>query len=414
MPEHVVTYRDEPTPGAPPGSGREYKLDLSTGRLYDLGGNQVAHWTPADDDRSAMLADFVSDESVRTAAYAMSLVDRDRARGMISAQTSGRSIAMDLGPSDVHIPSAMPNFASGYRNEVPIADLVAPPLLVPKQVDDYHQFAKEDAFQRALPQAASHGAGIPEISPRIANAQYSCRQRAVGGFVSAALQANADAPLKMLQATSRRILNVLAIEREIRVANLMLNPASWNGGNVGTLGPGMQWNGGPSSDPIKDIHTRMESSWGAITGMAMSEPVWHDFVRNTSVRAYHTYKDSTAPLPSVQQMQAILQLPPIYIGRMRSISPAGRLEYIWGNHVVFFRQPEELPPTTQDDVATCYTFRWTVPDPRDGVAQGGYVVRQFWVQDRDGLGGLKIVVLHYDAEQMTSQFVGGILIGAHQ
>lgn len=412
---NLVTYRDEK-------SGQDLKLDLSDGRVFDLAGHQIAHWTPADDDNTALLADYAADHANQILCATLGEVDPARAREARSSFLAllgaggedGQLVRMDLGPGDVHIPSALPNYAAGYKNEQPIGDMLSPPIMVPKTADYYYTFAKEDAFQRARPMSGGPGDVVPEIGARLSNAQFSTKERALGGFVGTQTSAAADAPLRIQQATVRRVVNALLLEREIRVASLVTTAANWDPTVVATLGAGFQWNGGASADPVKDLHTRIESSWGGVTGIAMSERVWDDFVRNPAVKSYYAFSGSAAPIPNESQISALLKLPPVYVGKMKVINTAGVLEYIWGNDVVLFRQPEQMPPVDQEDVATSYTFRWAGGDARDGVYSGGFLIRQFFVQDRGSRGGMKIVCVHNDDEKMTSPFVGGLIKAAHQ
>jgi len=414
----IVQYRDAPNdPTKPASAGAAQFLDLQSGHVFDAAGNTIAKWSPSDNDKTAMMADYASDYALSVCAHSMKGADPERAAQMMSSRSSGwddDAQLLDLGPTDVHIPAALPNFASGYRNFTPIADIISPPLLVQKQVNDYWQFAKEDAFQRALPNVGAGGATVGEISPRLSFAQYSCVERALGGFVTTQTEANADAPLNILQATTKRVMNALILEREIRVQAMLRTTANWNAAQVTTLLAGFQWNQGASSDPVKDLHTLMEASYGDVTGIVMAENVWHAFIRNPSVRAYYAYKSNTAAMPKPGDMQAILELPPIYVSCMKYINSAGALVYVWGPDVVAFRQPEQNPPTTQDDVATSYTFRWNIANPKDGVSNGGFIVRQFYVQDRGSMGGNKLVVVHNDAEKITGQFIGGIIASAFQ
>ena len=61
------------------------------------------------------------------------------------------------------------------------------------------------------------------------------------------------------------------------------------------------------------------------------------------------------------------------------------------------------------------TFRWNLGGLPDGSnASGGFVVREFFVQDRGPMGGNKMVVLHQDIETMTSTYVGGLIKDALQ
>jgi len=418
---NVIRYQDASNTTQLSSKGAAQFLDLDSGHVYDAAGNQIAKWDPVDNDDTGTIADYCADYSLNMSAAAMRHADPGRAEAMLlsgRAQYGGggddESILMDLGPSDVHIPAAMPNFASGYKNFAPLADALLPPLLVDKQVNNYFQFDKNDAFQRAMANSGAGGAMPGEISPRLANAQYSCIERALGGFVTTQVEANSDTPLRIRQATSKRILNALLLEREIRAQALLRTSGNWNSAQVVTIGAGSQWNGGVASDPVKDLHTMIEASYGEITGILMPEKVFHAFTRNPAVRAYYAYKSNQPAMPSATDYAAILQLPPIYVAKMKTITATGSLDYVWGTDVILFRQPDEMPPVSQEDVATAYTFRWKLSNAKDGVSSGGFTVREFYVQDRGSLGGNKIVVVHSDAEQFTSKFIGGLLINAWQ
>jgi hypothetical protein len=426
--EHVVTYRDQD-------NGRELKLDINNGYLYDLSGNQVAKWDPIEGtgeevDRIQMLADWASNRQKSVMRNALNAPQASAQSLAMLAKATGpgdveRLIQMDLGEGDVHIPAALPNFAGGYRQFAPVADAASPPLLVPKQTDKYFVFDKNDAYQVAAPILGGPAGQPQEIPPRLNNSQFYTTEYALGGFVATQLDAAADAPLRLDLATLKRVLNNLMIRREQRVANMLTNSANWNSTNVATIASGFQWDGGVNSDPIKDIHTRMEQSLGEITGMIMPEPTWHAFQRNPQVQKYFTYKQSAKPLPDAGQMSAILEIPPIYVARLKTFAPSGgALTFAWGNDVVLVRQPEQMPPTSQDDIATSYTFRWnaTAPDgTSNGMAgsmgfasAGGMVIRKFFNQLRGTMGGNQVVCVHHDHEVMTSGFVGGLLINTYQ
>jgi hypothetical protein len=105
---------------------------------------------------------------------------------------------------------------------------------------------------------------------------------------------------------------------------------------------------------------------------------------------------------------------------MKYIDSSGALKYVWGNDVVLFRSPEQIPPMDQEDVATSYTFRWNfgtgnVPDATGAAGVGpGFVVRQFFNPFRGPLGGIQMVLTHADSEKITSAYIGNLLINAYQ
>ncbi len=403
------------------------QLDVNNGWVYDQHGNQIAKWAVTDQKHSKALADHAANEMLdvvaRAAASGVSLdgsmpreafVDAAktiRMRGWDDARTS-QLVQMDLGQSDVHQATPLPNYAAGYKNDVPLADIYSPPILVNVPSAKYYTFAKEDAFQRAMPSIGATSAQVNEIAPRLENAQFAVTEYALGGFVGTQLESAADAPLKIRRATVDRVLNALLLERELRVAALAMASGTWDSTVYTALAAAAKWNGGLSSNPIKDFQDRIETSWGTPTGAIMSRRTFHAFQRNPAVLQYYVYKDSAKPMPDAAQMSALLQLPPIYVSDMKYIKSDGTLAYVWGNNVVLFRIPPQMPPTSQTDISSAITFRWRNAGITDGgVGAGGMTVREFFLQDRGSGGGNKVVVIHADAEVQTSVYLGG-LIGA--
>jgi len=204
----------------------------------------------------------------------------------------------------------------------------------------------------------------------------------------------------------------------LRVASLARTSGNWS--SATTLLAGFQWNGGASSDPVKDINNVQEASYGKVSGMILSEKIWNAMRRNPAVRSYYTYSGSAPGMVTEDQLISLLQLPVVYVARGKYIKSDGTLDYIWGNDVVLFRSPEQIPPMDQEDVATSYTFRFGLggtgtPDAAGLAGSGaGFIVRQFFNQYRGALGGAQMVLTHSDAEKMTSAYIGNLLINAYQ
>lgn len=415
--EHVVRYRDE-------GSNQEYNLDLSNGILYDLKGNQVSKWTPTNNEDSLLLADYCKsymDETMCVALESQITDKENRARvfeqakatrTFLASQREG-SVLMDLGTGDVHQSAPLPNYAAGYRNNPPVADMYAPPLLVPKPADKFYTFDKNDAFQYAVPLQGTPAGQVPEISARLSNSSFTTLERALGGFTATQIEAAADAPLRIRQATAKRIMNAHVMWRESLVATLATTSGTWDTSVYTSLAAAAKWNGGASSNPITDLQGMLRASWGDITAFIMAEPTWHAFLNNPNVQKYVTYKDGVKGIPDLSQVMQQFGLPPFYVSRMKYINTSGTLSYIWGTSVVGVRQPDQMPPSSQDDVASAYTFRWDAVNVADGVSSGGFIVREYFVQDRGSMGGFKTVILLHDAEKQTSTYVGGLLAGAY-
>ena len=429
-------------------TGRSLKIDINHGFVYDEAGNQVGRATLANEDTTDLVADHVgalslsaqvaqigsaicmnerAQERVRENAKAayrsgVSRLLSDRFKGrvakddrLLSALADSEKRLLDIGTGDVHLPAALPNYAAGYQNDGFIADVVSPPILVNKPADKYYTFAKEDAFQRALPIVGAPAGSVPEISPRLANTQFNTVERAIGGFLSTQVENASDGALKLRQAYAERIHMAHMIEREIRVQALMTASANYDSSVVVTVAGGSQWDGGASSNPLTDLQGRIIAAWAPnLDGTALSRQLWYDFQNNANVQKYFAYKDGVAPLPKPGDMKALLDLPPFYVANAKVIGSTGSQSLIWGNDVLMFKMPKQMPPTDQRDVSTGATFRWNDTDIPDGRVANGFVIREFFYQARGSKGGYMQIMVVQDAEAITSKYAAGLLKSAHQ
>ena len=397
-------------------SGRVEQIELSTGKVYDAGGKLVREMVPmgaisgpggAEIPLTA-LSDFAAKVYYQNMAK-----QYGKPVSMSNREADGRLVTMDLSVSDVHIAAALPNYAAGYQLAEGVADIASPPILVSKQSDKYFTWDNANEFKRKFPNASSPGGAVAEVNPTLSNTLYSTNEYALGAFVPTEIQSNADSPLRPFQKAVQMIMTNLLLERELRVASLLQTSANWTSGNVQTLASGAQWDGGASSDPVLNLHTAIEKSFLPVTGIIWSELVEHDFVRNPAVQKYVGYKTDLPGIPSMAEFASTLRLPPIYTAKMKYTTNGGTLTYVWGNHVVLLHQPPEQPPTSQQDVATTYTFRWNGGEAPDGAMTAGFLVRTYFDPKRGARGGTQVIVVHNDAEQMTSSVVGGLVLNAH-
>lgn len=330
---------------------------------------------------------------------------------------SGRLVTMDLGASDVHLDSALANVAFGYKLAEGIADIACPVVPTPKQSDKYWIWDKDDALQPVQNLLVAPGGNVHEVSARLSSASFTTAPYALQGFVPTEVEANADSPLQPRIAVMRRLMNALAIGREVRVASMLQTAGNYAAAFKTSLGGTAKWNGGSASNPLQDLYTRIEAALMPITGIVMSEGVWHDFVQNAQVQKFIASKINVPGTPTPEQMvgaSALMGLPKIHIGAMKYKATSSTYPYVWGNDVVLLHQPASLPSDGQD-IATGYTYRWSGGgDTPNGAMQGGFLVRSYFDDKRGARGGTVIVVTHNDAEVFTADAVSGLITGARQ
>lgn len=351
------------------------------------------------------------------ARYNAAMTSASVGKPVIMTDSEGKEhvIKMDLSQGDVHQDATLPNYAAGYQLAGGAADIAAPALTVSKASNKYNTWDAANAFKRVLPTAGTSGGQVAEVNPTLSNATYSTQEYALAAFVPTNVSSNADAPLRPLMAATKRIMNALRLEREIRVATLMTTAANFDASVVTTLGAAFKWNGGGSSDPVADIHLIMEQSYMPVNQIVMSEKVAHAFVRNPNVQKFTQYKDGVASLDSaLGQIAAVLQLPKMTRADMKYQASGTTMSYVWGNDVALIHAPPQNPPVDQEDVATAYTFRWDGGEAPDGTVTAGFQVRTFFDPRRGARGGTQVVIVHNDAEVVTSKFVGGLIKSAWQ
>lgn len=408
-------------------SGKSEYLDQSTGRVYadSEGLKQLREMVPTDyvlGDKGQAVRDenghLISLQALSDAAAMYYHRKMDALTGKPGSlkmrdDATGRLVAMDLSITDVHTNAALPNYAAGYHLADGVADLAAPPILAPKQSDVYYTWNSSNDFQRKLPSGGAPGSGVAEVNPTLAPSTYTAPEYALGGFLPTEIQANADTPLRPFQKMTQMVVDGLRLEREYRVANMLETSGNWNANLVTTIAAGAQWNGGPASDPLANLHKAIEQSYLPVSCIVWSELVEHGFIRNPGVQKYFTFKDQVDGLPDPDKLSQTLHLPPICTAKMK-YTVGGALTYVWGSHVVLLHQPATMPPVDQMDVATALTFRWMGGTAPDGSLTAGFLVRTYYDPKRGARGGTQIVVVHNDAEVMTSGLVGGLLLNASQ
>lgn len=411
-------------------------LEKETGRLFSLDGKYErtlmsegsGYFSDADLLAKAGIHDPIElDRALSCAAANFDVTRRGVAiRKRLQLKDAGRrgeiKVLMDIGPADVHIPSAMPNVALGYSLDEGVADVAMPVVPAAKQSDKFWTWDKGNAFTPVAVGMGASGAGPNEVSPALSNTPYSALEYGLASYVPTEVEANADAPLVPYQAAVDMCMDKLRMAREFRAVSALTNTGSggWNANNVLALSSGLQWNGGPSSDPIHDIQFIQDRTAKRVTRILMGGAVFRSLQRNSAVRQYHFAKSGAEALPNAEQLSRILELPPIVVAEMKYLNASGVMTYVWpsvagaSSAVVLIHEPAQNPPSNGRDNATGYTYRWTGASAPDGTVTGGFMVRSYYDPRRGGRGGRVVVVIHNDAEILTGPILGGLITGVLQ
>lgn len=356
--------------------------------------------------------------------------DPNSGRFLMSDPQTGRLVALDMGQADVHFDAPLASFATGYALDqtMLIADRVMPVVPVDKASDYYYEHDVNDLFRIPQQTVVAPGAKVPEISPQQSKSQYVTVPRALATFLPTEVEGNADAALDLAMRYMQLPMTKLLLQREYRVARTVTDETKYAGtGNTTVLTAEQKWNLGSKSDPVAVILAAMDNALMPTTGIAMSPRSYNAFVQNANTQKYFAFKTNAKAKPSdvnAAELSAILELPPIVIGRQKYIHPdTGAFEYIWGNDVVLFHHPAKLPAVGLP--VSFVTMRWK-GGLQSGVNAGlarnlqnmtfsnGWGVRTFYDVTRGPQGGRTCIVFHQDAEQIVDTRVAHLIKGAWQ
>lgn len=335
---------------------------------------------------------------------------------------AGDTIKLSLSPDDVTISEEMDTFMAGYRPVGFRADEACPITLVRKDTAQFRTFGLNNAFQQ-VSVLSSMQADIPEVDPSSTLDTYLVQERALGGFIAAVTEQNANEGAGLYDvraAVGRRIQWALALDREIRIfgtGGLLSTAANWASGNQFTISSGVEWNDQATGDPISDLFDVIEASAQPCTDIWLNPAVAHHFIRSQATRDHlRTMLGDGAPGAETAAATAAMQnmdfripgLPPFHVVASKVLNEStGALDYILGDTVIVTGMPPGNP-TTGEDIMTCKTFR------RSGPSGTGYTTREFPL-DRRGLhGGTFLASGHAEDVKMIANNVGGILINTVQ
>lgn len=320
---------------------------------------------------------------------------------------AGQTVMLALAPADVNIQEELDTFLAGHRPWQFIADLVSPPFLVEKSSDKYRTFSEDDAFEPAEIETSTLGR-VKTVDPRSSLSDYRTLERALGTFVSAATQSESTFDIKARG--TKRVMNVLDIDREVRVFGKLTDPNSWAAANK--LTPANLWTDTVDGDPIGDITTILEASAQPVNMICMNDIAGHVFLRHPSVRDYLRVALGDSGLQgalkdvAMGQKHVRFQVPGLEADIL--IAPARRKvsgvrQRILGNAVVALTAPFDGVPTDAEDIKTIQTFR------KKGASGTGFVTREYFVDEAGLEGGTMVVAGHAEDVVMLSDSCGGLI-----
>lgn len=235
--------------------------------------------------------------------------------------------------------------ALAYRNQGFIADSVLPRTPVPFREFKWLQFTREDLF--TVPNTIVGRKGVPsEVEFGATEVASFVRDYGLDDLVPQEDLLSAPGSYNPLGRAVEGIAELLALDREVRVANLITAAATYPAANVTALAGTSQWSDFTNSDPYSAIMTALEGMLVRPNTMVIGRQAWNRLrVHPRIVAAVYPNggqmsMSTRAGTPaSVQALADLLELQNIFVGdSWRNTAAKGQpasMARIWGKHAAF-------------------------------------------------------------------------------
>lgn len=278
-----------------------------------------------------------------------------------------------------------------YRNLRLIADDVLPRVPVDSPLFKWSAYTLGDAFTVPDTRVGRKGA-VNEIdwtaSEQTAMTSDYGLEDAIPYYdvmaAQAAMKAQGVYPIDPEARSTELLSDLVALDREVRVANLVMNTANYPSNNVRIFTGSAQWNNTGTATPIQDVTAARDSLIIRPNKMVMGRAVFTALSTHpTIVKAYNGTSGDTGIVP-VQFIANLFELEEIIVGDgWVNVSKKGQnpqLVRVWGKNLVMFYQSPVIS-SPQGIITYGYTAEWgqrlagtIVQDPKIGL-RGGTRVR---------------------------------------
>jgi len=242
-----------------------------------------------------------------------------------------------------------------YRNQRLVADDVLPRVPVDSPLFKYSQYTLGDAFTVPDTRVGRKG-DVNEIDWTASETEASTKDYGLEDAIpyydimaARAAQATQGVyPIDPEARSTELLTDLVLLDREVRVSNLVMNPASYPSSNVKTYSTGAtQWNAtNTSATPIQDITAAQDAMIIRPNKAVMGRAVFTQLAQHpTIVKAYNGTTGDTGIVPE-KFIANLFELDEIIVGEgWVNIAKKGQavsLQRVWGKSMVLYYEAPVL------------------------------------------------------------------------
>lgn len=226
--------------------------------------------------------------------------------------------------------------ARGYRSpKASVANVLFPIVQVGARAGRILSFGPDDF--RLVSTARAPGSNTKRVQFGYSDEKYSLVDHRLEGAVPVELMQEADAVpgIDLSSMAVRRVLNLMALEREYQASRLARDDTKYGAGNKVTLSGTSQWSN-PASDPFTDINEGKEAiraQTGEKPNVLTLGPKVLSALRSHPKILDRLSTASDRPPATIQQLQDLFELQQIVEGEA-VYHDGGQFQDVWGKDAI--------------------------------------------------------------------------------
>ncbi|MGH9580198.1 MAG: hypothetical protein ACRD2R_04325 [Terriglobales bacterium] len=251
-----------------------------------------------------------------------------------------------------HLDAALTNYATGYRQNGLVSDIIAPRVPVDKVSGKYYQFDRSSQKQGNVRRA--FGAGAERIRLKVSSDSYNCESNAQAVDLPDETRASDETGILDDQNLTATMLDRILLDKEIRLAALLADTAIVTGNE--TLAGADQWSDYGASKPgvvVESHKSAIRLSGQEATHMMVGEPVFLQLVNHPAI--VDAFKFTSPGVIAEQQLAAFFKVANFLVARGVKVSDADVPSFIWGKHAWLLHVS---PTPSRMDPSAAKTFVW--------------------------------------------------------
>lgn len=298
--------------------------------------------------------------------------------------------------ADLSVP--LTTFALSFEQEGAIADKVAPILPVTKRTAPFPVWNKKSLFKHASTKIGVDGQ-VPEVKEDLGSDEYAVEDFGTKVFTPLdAEQEYAALGINKEQRDTKRVMNLLAVDRETRAHTLFMTAANYSGNTAGPLAG--TWDNAAST-PLQDVSKAIRSIIGmgkrkvAIMGREVYDVAKYNTQILNALGRPGGQTDREISKATREDLARMFEVDEVIVGDLQlnanndAVAAMDR-DFIWSSKHVAVVVCPKAEDVKGDTLSFAMTFRYirdTIKEIDFGGLPATAIVRRWFEQNRGIAGG---------------------------